>query len=278
MNTKLIILSVVFLFSGFSAKAQLLKKLKDAVKQGIEAVDGTQETDNQKTEEGTDGKTGAPTNETAAPSGMPGMGETIPAPPDNNIKLPESYSFSYRATVQIKNSKGTVEPVFYLQPDASYYARKQANDSITEYLVLDDQNNIAVFFAEFEGKKRRIHNRINLQTKATLIGAYRDAPEKEPVKTLESKTILGYQCQGYQISTEAGTTQLWVTDEAPASLFSTMFAYRTHQPGSPFSKSSMIMEVTFTSANAPEENYQMVCTALQPETLVLNKTDYQEAF
>jgi hypothetical protein len=109
------------------------------------------------------------------------------------------------------------------------------------------------------------------------MGAYRDAPQKEPVKSIESKIILGYNCQGYQISTEAGTTELWITDEAPASLFSTLFAHRAENPGSPFSKNSMIMELTFSSANAPEKNYQMICTELHPETLVLNKTDYQEA-
>lgn len=221
----------------------------------------------------------SPSNQTAAmPVGMPkGMGmETIPAPPDNNVKLPDSYSFSYRAAIRITNSKGTAEPVFYLQPDAPYYARKQTNSDLTEFLVLDNQNNMAVIFAEIEDKKGRMHNRINLQTKVTLMGAYRDAPEIEPVKAIEGKTILGYDSRGYQISTEAGTTRLWITDEAPASLFGTMFAHRADQPGSPFSKDSMIMELTFISANMPEKNYQMLCTELQPETLILNKSDYQE--
>lgn len=223
---------------------------------------------------------GMPTNDPSigsVPMGGLAMGmEAIPAPPDNNIRLPDSYNFSYRVSMRIENSKGTAEPVFYVQPDATYYARKQTNNGLTEFLVLDNQNNMAVIFAELNDNKRRMHNRINLQAKATLIGAYRDAPEKEPVKAIESKTILGYHSQGYQISTEAGTTRLWITDEAPASLFSTMFAHRADEPGSPFSKDSMIMEVIFTSANAPEKNYQMVCTSLQPETLVLNKGDYQE--
>jgi peptidoglycan hydrolase-like protein with peptidoglycan-binding domain len=229
--------------------------------------------------------TGVASTESGKP-GMPpvmdmgamGMGmETIPAPPDNNVQLPDSYSFSYRASLRIKNSKGTAEPVFYLQPDASYFAREQANNGLTEFLVLDNQNNVAVIFAEYEDKKRRLHNQINLETKAALLGAYRDAPEKEPTKAIEGKTILGYYSQGYEISTEAGTTRLWITDEAPASLFSSMFAHRADEPGSPFSKGSMIMEATFTSANAPEKNYQMVLTGLQLESLVLNKSDYQEA-
>jgi hypothetical protein len=281
MKTKLIIVSILFLFSGLSAEAQLLKKLKDAMQKGgkntVERNEG--KTDGQTTEDDIDGESGVSTSQNDMANGIPGMpmGEPIPASPDNNVKLPDSYRFSYRATMRIKNSEGTAERMFYLEPDAPYYARKQINKDLTEFLVLDNQNNMAVIFSEFEGKKRRIHDRINLQTKATLMGAYRDAPQKEPVKSIESKIILGYNCQGYQISTEAGTTELWITDEAPASLFSTLFAHRAENPGSPFSKNSMIMELTFSSANAPEKNYQMICTELHPETLVLNKTDYQEA-
>ena len=278
MKTKLIILSLVFLFSGYSAKAQLFKKIKDAVNKGVEKmVEPNEKGKDGQTIEDVDGAPDAPTGEASTANGIPGMAmETFHAPPDNNIKLPDSYRFSYQATLRIENSKGTAEPVFYLQPDAPYYARKQTNNGLTEFVVLDNQINMVVLFGELEGKKRRMHNRMGLQTKATLMGAYKDAPEQEPVKAIESKTILGYNCQGYQISTEAGTTRLWITDEAPASLFSSLFAQRVLATiNAPFSEYSMIMEVDFTSANAPEKNYQMECTGLQPETLVLNKTDYE---
>jgi peptidoglycan hydrolase-like protein with peptidoglycan-binding domain len=209
--------------------------------------------------------------------GMPMGMKTLPAQTDKNVKLPDSYRFSYRTSISIKNSKGVVEPVFYLQPDAPYYARKQARDGLTEYLVLDNQNNMAVIFAELDGRKGRMHSPVSLKTKATLMGAFRDAPAKEPAKEIESKTILGYHSKGYQISTEAGTTRLWITDEAPASLFSTQFAQRAGNPGSPVGSNSMIMEVSFVSADSPEKSYEMVCTGLQPESLVLSKSDYQEA-
>jgi hypothetical protein len=248
MKTKLIILSLVLLFSGLNAEAQ--KKKKNRKKDRQTSLED-----------------------------IPGM-QTILAPPDNNVQLPDSYRFSYRATLRIENSKGTVEPVFYLQPGAPYYARKQINNDhgLTEFLVLDNQINMVVLFAEWEEKKRRIHNHMNLGTKAALVGAYRDAPKKEPLKTLEDKTLLGYFCQGYQIVTEAGTTRFWITDQAPASMFSALFAQLAEVGGSvPISQDSMIMEVNFTSATAPEKNYQMVCTGLAPQALVLNKADYEEA-
>lgn len=278
MKSKLILLSLVFLFSGFSAQAQIFKKIKDAVNKGVEKTLGPdeQEKDGQTADKSPNKKSKSAKGKNATANGIPGMTtEPFPAPLETNIVLPDSYRFSYRTTLRIENSKGTADPVFYLQPDAPYHARKQTNSGLTEFVVLDNQNNMVVLFGELEGKKRRMHNRMGLQTKATLVGAYKDASEQEPVKPLESKTILGYTCQGYQIATEAGITQLWITDEAPASLFSTLFEYRSDAPNSPISKNSMIMEVAFISAKAPEKNYQMVCTELEPETLVLNKTDYE---
>jgi len=85
MQTKLIILLLVFLFSGFNTKAQLLKKIKDAVKQGVEAVEGDgNEEEEPPTKDETKGERSVPKNQAA---GMPmGMGETIPASDQNWIQ------------------------------------------------------------------------------------------------------------------------------------------------------------------------------------------------
>lgn len=198
--------------------------------------------------------------------------------PDKNIGPSDTYRFSYRVTMRISNGRGTVEPVFYVQPDAPYYARRQSRDGVTQFLVFDNERNLAVLYAEKDGEKRTLHNRLNIETKALLIGAYRDAPQTTPVKSLGSKKILGYRSQGYEISTLAGTTEIWVTDDAPASLFSTMFRNRATSTGEPpLGENSMIMEVTFTSAHTPEDNYHMECTELQSDKMAVKTSDYQSS-
>jgi len=157
---------------------------------------------------------------------MSGMGSNQPAflsEPDQNIYPSDDYRFSHRVKMRITSPRGTVEPIFYVQPDAPYYARKQSRDGVTQFLVYDNELNLAVLYAEKDGEKRTIHNRINIETKALLIGAYRDAPRETPIKPLGEKIILGYPSRGYEISTLAGTTEIWLTDDAPASLFTTMF-------------------------------------------------------
>lgn len=208
-------------------------------------------------------------------SDISSMGEPTPAPPDNNVKLPEGYNFSYQATIQVKNNQGIVETQYYIQPNETYYAKKQTNKVFTEYVVYDNERNIEVYFAEIEGKKMRARKKMDILTKAKMIGAYRDAPNRT-VKSIGSKTLLDYQCHGYEISTDAGTTVLWVTNEAPATMFGAMFANRAKQPNSPFTENTMIMEVVFTSKESTDKNYQMVCTKIQSKSIIYNINDYQE--
>lgn len=222
-------------------------------------------------------------------SGMSGMfdkmmgGMTTGQPgflsePDKNVGPSDTYSFSHRVTMRITNARGTAEPVFYVQPGAPYYARQQTKNGVTQILVYDSDRNMAVLYAEKDGDKRTLHDRINIETKALLIGAYRDAPQEAPVKSLGTKSILGYPSRGYEISTLAGTTEIWVTDEAPASLFSTMFRNRPNSKGEPpLDENSMILELNFTSARTPEDNYRMECTELQSDALTLKTSDYQSS-
>jgi len=225
--------------------------------------------------------------EMLAQSGMSGMlesmmGSTNPSQPsaapqpDRNTVPPDAYSFSHRISMRVTSSRGTAEPVYYVQSGAPYHARKHSGDGLTEFLVYDNQRNLAVLFGEKDDEKGMVYNQMSPETKATLMGAYRGAPQDAPVRSLGSKEILGYSSRGYEIITLAGTTQIWVTNDAPATLFSNLFEWRANLEGdAPLDKNSMVMEVTFTSARTPEDNYHMVCTELQPDTLTLRTTDYE---
>jgi peptidoglycan hydrolase-like protein with peptidoglycan-binding domain len=210
------------------------------------------------------------------PSAAPQPGRNTVPQPDRNTVPPDTYSFSHRISMRVTSSRGTADPVYYVQSGAAYHARKHSDDGLIEFLVYDSQRNLAVLFGEKDGEKGMVYNQMSPETKATLMGAYRGAAQDAPVKSLGSKEILGYSSQGYEISTLVGTTQIWVTSDAPATLFSNLFEWRANLEGeAPLNKNSMVMEVTFTSARTPEDNYHMVCTELQPDTLTLRATDYE---
>jgi len=194
---------------------------------------------------------------------------------DNNIKLPESYPFSYQSTLHITNSKGVQEVIYFLEPEQNYYARKQNESSYSEHVVFDNARNIEVYFAEIDGKKRRAVKRMDIIGKVKQIGAFRDSPNTK-ITAIGSKSVLGFECKGYKITSDAGTTELWITNQAPATAFRALFEARAAMPNSPFTKDTMIMEVVYTSADNSNNNYRMTCMEFKPSQQQFLINNYTE--
>lgn len=283
MKSKYLILFFTCLSISFTAEAQIFKKLKEKVAKAVSKKENDSISENIKEKKKKNGgvfgklfnvgemNQGTKTN----PQNRNNTNASQPAPADNNVKLPDSYNFSYQAIIQVTSNNNTAEVEYLLQPNETYYAKKQTKNGFTEHIVYDNERSIEVYYAEIEGQKRQARKKMGILTKVRLLGAYKDAPGKQ-VKPLGSKKLLGFNCDGYEIKTQEGTTQFWVTSQAPATLYGAMFKSRAEAPNSPFTKNSMIMEVTYTSNEAASKNYQMVCTQLQPKNRVFNKTDYIE--
>ncbi|MEZ4796556.1 MAG: DUF4412 domain-containing protein [Flavobacteriaceae bacterium] len=286
---------LIFMLSAFStnAEAQFLKKLKQKAEEVFmgktdKSQDSIFKNDTSKTMDSTEvnkrarGILDIMLSQTPKDVGggkdnndMTAMGKPIPPPLDNNVKLPESYKFSYQATIQVKSNKGTEQAEYLIEPNETYYAKKQKDKNYEEHVVYDNERSVEVHYAEVQGQKRHARKKMDIFTKAKIVGAYKDAPNRE-VKPTGEKKLLGFNCKGYEIKTDAGTTQIWVTNEAPATLYAAMFEKRAEAANSPFTKNTMIMEVNFTSNETADKSYQMLCTQLQPKTIVFNLNDYKE--
>lgn len=197
-----------------------------------------------------------------------------PPPPDNNIILPESYQFSFQSTLRITSNKGTREIQYLLEPDQKYYAKVQNINNITHHIVVDNTRYVEVYFAEVNGTKRRARKKMDIIAVANETGAFRDSPNTKTI-SIGTKSILGLECKGYKITSEAGTTELWITNQAPATAFGALFESRAAMANSPFTKNSMIMEMLYTSADN-SNNYKMECVVFKPAQRQFILNDYTE--
>ena len=84
MKTKHIILILLCLFIGTNTDAQFFKKLKEKIANGVSG----KKVEKQSAETDTLSKNT--------------MGDPIPSPPDNNVKLPDSYQFSSTQSCRLK--------------------------------------------------------------------------------------------------------------------------------------------------------------------------------
>lgn len=193
---------------------------------------------------------------------------------DNNVVLPAAYTFGYELTVKVTNHQDSKENRYLLQPDESYYAQVSHVSAGKKYVIYDEANLTLLHFLEKQGQTEFWREKMNLFTVLRMTGIANGSDDTK-VKNLAKKSILGYETHGYEIATGNGVLQLWLTHDAPATMFKTMFSFRAIQKGSPFRPNDMILDMKFTSSKDATKNFSWSCTALKPYTKSFNITDYE---
>ena len=287
MNSKYLLIGIFSMGIIFQSQAQFLKKLKEKVEEAAEkaVLNKTGEMVTQKSEQALDSLIQAfftmdftspeyrKRMEEARQSGAPMAEPENVDLPDNNIVMPDAYSFSYQAVMKLTNGTSTKTVTYLLEPDVPYYAVVDPHENFTQYEVRDNERNVKVFFGELDGEKRRAQSKMDI---FTILGEHGAKTDSEDLKTepIGSKKILGYSCQGFRMSSSEGVTELWITNEAPATAYRAMFASREGQEGSPFTAKTMILAMTFTAAANPAESYSMECTAYGPASMHFVLSEY----
>lgn len=306
MKNKTIITMLFVLCFTMPSQAQFLKKLKQKAEQAAERtiLRKTDETVSKTTEKTIDGAVGKKNKKAQekeeeeavkaiegklqdildSTGGLEGGngsvenlgkgGKESPAPKDNNIVLPESYAFDYELTVKVTNHQGSKENRYLLQPGESYYAQVSNQAGGKKYIIYDEANLTLLHFLEKQGQTEFWREKMSIFTLLRMAGIANGSDNRK-VKNLAKKSILGFEAHGYEIITGDGVLQIWLTHDAPATMFKTMFSLRAVQKESPFRPNDMIMEMKFTSAADATKNFSWSCTALKPNKKTFNLTDYE---
>lgn len=201
--------------------------------------------------------------------------EAEPPPADQNIRLQDTYSFSYWLTTELSTSQGKNKRNYLLQPGGMYYAEISTEQEGEKYIIYDNENLALLHFLETDSSTEFWREKMDVFTALRQFGASSDGENKQ-VKKVGKKEILGFTAQGYEIKTNEGLLVLWVTHEAPATIFGAMFSIRADEEGSPFQANDMILEMKFSAAENSNRSYHWVCTALEPYTKTFDITAYNQ--
>ncbi|SEG20017.1 DUF4412 domain-containing protein [Algoriphagus boritolerans] len=189
------------------SQAQLLKKIQNAAAQGVEnaATKRARDASEKKTNDAIDGMIG---------------GMIKPAPTESE------YAFTGYMVMEVRNTdkKGRSEdPVKmqYLLSDnlefmgMSFADPKSPENSTTS--IIDTKNEAIVMLMENKGEKSSMAIRIDHEKMQGMVDKevekQRENPEYKITKTGNTKTILGYQCEEYLITSEDGEGHYWVTEK-----------------------------------------------------------------
>lgn len=304
MKNKLLAMLVCSLSISFSGEAQFFKKLKKAAENAAERtiMNRTDEevskgTDNAidsitKGGKGKKNKKDAPKNigeteknldstkqqnkakEAAMQKKMAGLFG------DSNLKgVPDVYEFSYRATMKITTQKDESYIHYWMEPGQRYFGNRYNDGKTNSITVMDMDNQAMVMFTDDGKQKMAMKMPAGKKTieKLTKKMEEKGKNSKEAIKVvpIAGKTILGYHCEGYQITSKDGISKVWVTNEAPVGYLGGI-ANTEGLPSSvlPIGENTMFMEMQFESAKKKKDNFSMVCTELKEESMSIVKAEY----
>ena len=268
---KPLLLTFAFLFICNTTQAQLWKKLKKKAEQAVEEVIVRKTADK------------------AAQMAGKGMDKVFNidfagAQVDPSV-LPKSYDFEWKYTMQMKHKKGTMNMTYFLKPGAKYFGSQpelennpMANGML---MVFDQELDIMAIFMETEDGKSGTLLKNPSSDIVDMAGQEVTASEDYTLIEIGTKTILGYECQGFQMENEELKMTMYMAMDAPVSFNQ---VYGSHMKTTPKgfdpkwmekAETSIVMEMEMINKKKKKYNAKMTCVALEksPKTLVVS--DYE---
>ena len=135
----------------------------------------------------------------------------------SKVELPSTYDFDYIYKLKMTHKKGDVTLDYYLKEDAAYFGFDTA--AMTEgsdtkmFMVMDADLEITAMFMEMMGK--------NVVQKSKLKASDFESDSEDmsdyTFTEIDSKTINGYECEGYVSENDKNKITFYITDDVPVS-------------------------------------------------------------
>ncbi|WP_029034454.1 DUF4412 domain-containing protein [Salinimicrobium terrae] len=258
-----------FMVGTTTAEAQFLKKLKKKVEQKVEdaATKNISDKAANVTDKALNNMWETQLNNSNFTIGMDMV---------NPSEIPESYDFDWEYTLQMKTTEGEMDMIYYIKEDAPYVGIKvpQAENMFT---VLDNKRDMTVMYMNSEGNKMVMATKINVSEEDMETDNSYENMEFEEIGT---KTILGYECQGYRSENAENIFEFYVTDEAGVSFTD---IYQENQQNVPKGlkadwikdSTGLLMAMEMMDKKNPEKNVTMTCTGIEKSPFSINTSEYQ---
>lgn len=252
------------------AQAQVLKNLKKKMEQRVE-----QKVSDKKEDKATS-ETGKSVDKAMGPgniqSGFP-MGTTQA----DLSEVPETYEFDWRYVLKMENKEGDTQLNYFLKKDAPYFGFKLPN-SDELFMVIDQSRNLMVNYMNSKGYKIITASRISKS--ALQETADEDKREEYTVKKIGSKTIMGFNCRGFQAENKDGVYTFYITSEPDISFTDIYRSEKTRlsanfDPKWMEDEKGLMMQMILEDKKNAKNNLVMTCVALEKQPIILQKSDYK---
>ncbi|MCX2743228.1 DUF4412 domain-containing protein [Mangrovivirga sp. M17] len=194
-------------------------------------------------------------------------------------ELPEKYYFEWIYTLEMETpeSKEKLLIDYYLMKDAGYFGAtfKKAGDM---FMVYDYSKDLTAIYSSKNGNKSVFAMKNAAYMDSSVVKESMD--EDYTMKEISGKTILGYKCKGYEITTDEHVITMYVTFEPDIS-FGDVMGKDQNMPDQirkewikNGEKEGLVMEMDMVGKTEDDTSMKMTCKDLKKQKLTIAKSDY----
>lgn len=200
----------------------------------------------------------------------------------NKVKLPDTYDFDYIYKLKMTHKKGDVTLDYYLKEDAKYFGfdseeMTKSNPEAKMFMVMDSDIEVTAMFMEMMGKKVVQKTKM----KASDFTSEDQDLSGYDFKQIDSKTINGYECEGYVSENDKQKITFYITDDVPVS-FNQVFGSNVKSLPKGFdpawmekyAENGLMMKMIFEDKKKSKNNMTMECTDLEETDFSIDTTKY----
>ncbi len=209
------------------------------------------------------------------------QGSFAQTPKSKKVDLPSTYTFNYNYKMKLTSQKEDMIMDYYLKKDAGYFGFKMdqmKSEQGNIFFVMDTNLKVNAMFMDMMGQK--ILQTTSLDVKGMVTDAA-ESNENVNIKKIGTKTILGYECQGFINDTPENEVTFYIAENAPVS-FNNMWQGNAKNMPKGFNadwmkkfENGIMMEMIFKDKKKPKNNMTMTCINLEKTDFSINTSDYK---
>jgi hypothetical protein len=198
----------------------------------------------------------------------------------SKIQLPATYDFDYTYKLKMTHKKGDINLTYFLKEGAQYFGFDTADmtkgSDTKMFMVMDGNLGVTAMFMEMMDKK------IVQKTKLKASDFDNDSDDSEYTFTkIDSKTIMGYECEGFVSENDDNKITFYITDDVPVS-FNQVFGANVKQMPKGFNpdwmkkyaENGLMMQMIFVDKKKSKNSMTMDCIGLDKTDFSINASAY----
>ncbi|MGJ8744371.1 DUF4412 domain-containing protein [Polaribacter sp.] len=199
------------------------------------------------------------------------------------VKVAENYTFTHQYVMEITSDKNTTDITYYLTNENEYMGSSFTAGKDQKFITVMDLPNSAIHtFMDLGGHKTMNSLKIDLEDVGNM---QTNTSDFTIVATGQTKEIIGYQCEEFQVTGPQLSGKVWVTNQADISFQKAFTQLKSKKmkltKGMDQSWVSMVDGLTLEMnmidySRKKNKSVKMICTSLSKSDFSINTSQYQK--